>query len=165
MDAHAQRSATEAAAATSPALPVWPPRTVAVLTTLSDDGPHAIPVSAPVRAADDILLIALRADRHSLARLTANPAVAITVLAATDVAFTARGKARRVDEQVAESAAYVAVAIRVEHVDDHRQSAFKVTAGVEREWHDEVEQRALGKRVVALRKLVERHDQWRHGDG
>ncbi len=160
VNAHAQRSTPETEPATSAALPIWPPRTVAVLTTLSQNGPHAIPVSAPIRAADDVLLIALRADRDSLARLTANPAVAITVLAAGDVAFTARGNARRVGEQVAGPAVYMSVAIRVEHVDDHRQSAFKVTSGVEREWHDEAEQRALGQRVVALRELAGRPDAW-----
>src|SRR5262245_60299088 len=35
----------------APILPEWPARTIAVLATV-DDGPHAIPVSAPVRADD-----------------------------------------------------------------------------------------------------------------
>jgi hypothetical protein len=49
---------------------------------------------------------------------------------------------------------YVAVAIDVEHVDDHRQAAFVVDSGAGREWVDSSEQRALGERVSALRQMT-----------
>jgi len=53
-----------------PALPEWPPRTIAVLVTTDDhDAPHAIPVSAPVRAGDHAILLSLARTRGSLARL------------------------------------------------------------------------------------------------
>ena len=145
-------------------LPDWSPRTVAVLSTV-DPEPHAIPVSAPVRADDRTILLCLRRDRDSLARLRARPAVALTVLAGGDVAFTARGRAVVDEEPMAVDAgytavrievtavdeAYAAVRIEVTAVDDHRQAAFHVTAGVDRDWRDAGEQQALGGRVRTLR--------------
>lgn len=130
-------------------LPDWSPRTVAVLSTV-DPEPHAIPVSAPVRAGDRTILLSLRRDRESLARLRERPAVALTVLAGGDVAFTARGRAVVDEEPMAVDEAYAAVRIEVTAIDDHRQAAFHVTAGVDREWHDAGERQALGGRVQAL---------------
>ena len=131
-------------------LPEWNPRTVAVLSTV-DSEPHAIPVSAPVRAGERTILLSLRRDRDSLARLRGRPAVALTVLAGGDVAFTARGQATVLGEPMPEDAGYAAVRIDVRAVDDHRQAAFAVTAGIDREWRDHAEQQALGRRVQALR--------------
>jgi hypothetical protein len=54
------------------ALPDWPTRTIAVLATV-DQGPHAIPVSAPLRAGDRRILLSLRHDRGSLTRLRSQP--------------------------------------------------------------------------------------------
>jgi hypothetical protein len=41
------------------ALPQWPQRTIALLATLDDGGPFAIPVSAPVRAGERRILLSL----------------------------------------------------------------------------------------------------------
>jgi hypothetical protein len=140
---------------TDPAtLPDWPTRTVAVLSTLGD-GPHAIPVSAPVRAGDRRILLSLHRERGSLARLRERPEVALTILARGDVAMTARGRAQIVEEPMASAPEYAAVAIDVEHVDDHRQAAFRVESGIDRSWVDEDEQRALGDRVGALSLLAQ----------
>jgi hypothetical protein len=49
---------------------------------------------------------------------------------------------------------YAAVEIDVMEVDDHRQEAFTVEAGVERKWIDEGEKRALGQRVNTLQQLA-----------
>ena len=49
---------------------------------------------------------------------------------------------------------YVAVAIAVEHVDDHRQAAFVVDSGAGRNWVASTEQRALGERMQALRQMA-----------
>ena len=130
-------------------LPVFPRRTIAVLATV-DPAPHAIPVSAPVRASDTRVLLSLHRSRDSLVRLRATPDVALTVLAEGDVAFTARGTATVIEEPMAADAAYAAVAIDVEHVDDHRLPSFAVTGGVDREWTDASEQERLGARVSAL---------------
>jgi hypothetical protein len=135
-------------------LPTWTPRTIAVLST-TNGAPHAIPVSAPVRAGDREILLSLHRSRGSLARLRACPAVALTILAEDNVAFTARGSASVVEEPMASSPQYAAVAIAVEHVDDHRQPAFVVDGGVGREWVDEVEKAALRARVAALRTRAE----------
>lgn len=134
-------------------LPHWPTRTIAVLGT-SDGHPHAIPVSAPLRAGDRHILLSLHRTRESLARLRERPHVALTVLTEGDVAFTARGRARIREEPMDCAPDYAAVEIEVEHVDDHRQQAFLVEAGVDRRWIDEDEQRALGERVRALAELA-----------
>jgi hypothetical protein len=134
-------------------LPEWPARTIAVLTTV-DPAPHAIPVSAPVRAGERSILLSLQRDRGSLARLRERPQVALTILTEGDIAITARGRARIVEEPMGDAPDYAAVAIDVEHVDDHRQAAFVVEAGVDRRWVDEREQHALRERVQALGRLA-----------
>jgi Pyridoxamine 5'-phosphate oxidase len=131
-------------------LPEWPTRTIAVLATVNGR-PHAIPVSAPVRAGERRILLSLHRERGSLARLRKDPHVALTILAEGDVAFTARGRAHVVEEPMAVAPDYAAVAIDVEDVDDHRQAAFVVESGAGRRWIDADEQRALGARVSALR--------------
>jgi hypothetical protein len=130
-------------------LPAFPRRTIAVLATV-DPAPHAIPVSAPVRAGDTTILLSLHRSRDSLARLRANPAVALTVLAEGDIAFTARGHAHVIRDALESDQEYAGVAIEVEHVDDHRQPSFAVTGGVDREWADDTEKRRLGARVEEL---------------
>jgi hypothetical protein len=135
------------------ALPEWPQRTVGVLATV-DDGPHAIPISAPVRAGDRRILLGLHRDRGSLGRLREDPRVALLVLTEGDTAFTAHGPARVIAEPLAGAPDYVAIEIAVEQVDDHRQPAFRVVAGIDRSWVDEAEQKALGARVGELRRLA-----------
>jgi len=133
-------------------LPEWPTRTIGVLSTV-EEGPYAIPVSAPQRAGDRRILLSLHRDRGSLARLRLRPQVALTLLTEGDVAVTARGRAWIVEQPMAGAHDYAAVAIDVEHIDDHRQPAFLVESGVDRRWVDESEQRALRERVNALRAL------------
>jgi hypothetical protein len=132
-----------------PRLPRWPPRTIAVLSTVDEDV-HAIPISAPVRAGDRLILLSLHRSRDTLSRIRRWPEVALTLLAEGDIAFTVRGRATVVEEPMAVDADYAAVSIAVNHVDDHRQPAFRVTAGVDREWADEAARAALGARVRAL---------------
>lgn len=133
-------------------LPEWPSRTIAVLATV-DTAPHAIPVSAPVRAGDHTILLSLHRTRDSLARLRGRPQVALVILTEGNVAFTARGTARIVDEPMTDAADYAAVEINVTEIDDHRQAAFTLEAGVDRTWVDQYEKRALGERVNALQQL------------
>ncbi|MEU5882805.1 pyridoxamine 5'-phosphate oxidase family protein [Spirillospora sp. NPDC047279] len=99
-------------------LPLWPPKTVAVLTTVGPDGPHAIPVSSPVRAGDRSILISLHRSRRSLGRIEDLPRVALLVTA-DGVAFTARGTARIVAHGMAGAPDFAAVEIIVGDVDDH----------------------------------------------
>ena len=112
-------------------LPEWPLRTVAIFVTLGE-GPHAIPVSAPVRAGDHTILLNLHRSRDSLARLREHRQVALAFLAEGNVAFTARGAARVVDEPMADAPDYAAMEVDVAEVDDHRQEAFTIEAGIER---------------------------------
>jgi len=134
-------------------LPHWPVRTIAALAT-TDGTPHVIPVSAPVRMGDEAMLLSLHRTRDSLARLRRRPDVALLVLAEGDVAFTARGTARIVDDSLAVDPDYAAVEIVVTAVDDHRQPGFVVNEGVGRTWLDEDEQQALGVRLSALQLLA-----------
>jgi len=125
-----------------------------MLATTAADGPHVIPVSAPLRAGDRRILLSLHRSRGSLERLRHRPEVALLVLTGDDVAFTARGRAAIVEEPMSAAADYAAVAIEVEAIDDHRQPAFVIDSGVGRRWVDEAEKQALGTRVAALGELA-----------
>ena len=119
-------------------LPDWPPGTVTILAT-AGEAPHAIPVSAAVRTGPRHVLIALAGARRSLVRLRADPRVALTIVA-HDVAVTAHGRARVVEEALAEGV--VAVEIEVDEVQDHDRPTFAIEAGVRWRWTDpEAEQR------------------------
>lgn len=130
-------------------LPEWPRETIAVLVT-TDPAPHAIPVSWPVRAGDRHILISLKFDRGSLARLRERPQVALLILGGGNVALCARGTARVIAEEMPDAADYVAVRIEVEAIDDHRQSAFAVATGIQRTVLDPAELHALEGRVRTL---------------
>ena len=112
-------------------IPDWPPGTVAILTTLGVDGPHAIPVSTALRAGDDKVLLALGPSRGSLERLRADPRCALAVVA-RGTAVTLRGRAT----EIGEAAGTVAVRIDVEALDDHAQPTFAIQEGVRWEWTD-----------------------------
>ncbi|GGK48820.1 hypothetical protein [Nocardia camponoti] len=131
-------------------LPEWPVETIAVLVT-TDPAPHAIPVSWPVRAGDHRILLSLRSNRGSLARLRVQPEVALLILGGGDVALCARGRAKVIAEQMPTAQEYAAVQIDVDVIDDHRQGAFAVAAGIQREVLDDSELLALRERVATLR--------------
>jgi Pyridoxamine 5'-phosphate oxidase len=78
-------------------LPEWPMRPIAVFVTV-DGGPHAIPVRRRFGPAITRILLCLHRTRGSLARLRERPRVALAFLAEGNVAFTARGTARVVDD-------------------------------------------------------------------
>ncbi|MET7771547.1 pyridoxamine 5'-phosphate oxidase family protein [Nocardia sp. NPDC005366] len=132
-------------------LPEWPRQTIAVLVT-TDPAPHAIPVSWPVRAGDRTILISLKYDRGSLARLRERPPVALLILGGGNVALCARGTAHVIAEEMPDAQDYVAVRIDVEVIDDHRQSAFAVVDGIQRTVLDASELHALQGRVDTLRE-------------
>ncbi|NUS44074.1 MAG: hypothetical protein HOQ24_10350 [Mycobacteriaceae bacterium] len=135
-------------------LPEWPLDTIAVLVTSENSGaPHAIPVSWPVRAGDRTILLSLRYNRGSLARLQDRPQVALLILGGGDIALCARGRARVVLPQLPDAPEYAAVAIDVEAIDDHRQGAFAVAAGIRRTVLDPAELHALEARVKFLQSL------------
>ncbi|NNH70057.1 hypothetical protein HLB23_09310 [Nocardia uniformis] len=135
------------------ALPEWPLDTIAVLVT-ADPAPHAIPVSWPVRAGDRRILLSLKSDRGSLARLRERPDVALLILGGGNVALCARGTASVIADPLPGAPDYVAVAIDVEAIDDHRQSAFAVTTGIQRTVLDPSELHYLQERVATLRNLA-----------
>jgi hypothetical protein len=112
-------------------LPNWPPGTVTILST-SGAQPHAIPVSAAVRAAPNRVLIALAAGRESLTRLLADPRVALAILAEGNVALTAYGNARVIQDNLVDGV--VAVEIEVERVQNHGRDTFVIEAAVRWRW-------------------------------
>jgi hypothetical protein len=79
------------------------------------------------------VLLGLAPSRASLARLRSDPRVALTVLAAGDVAFTAHGRATVVAE---DAAGVVAVRVDVDDVQDHGQPTFVIEDGVRWRWTD-----------------------------
>jgi hypothetical protein len=131
-------------------LPSWPPGTVAILVTAGDP-PHAIPVSAVLRAGPDRILLGLARRRESLTRLRRDPRVTVAVCA-PDVALSADGTATVVDERLTE--AVVAIAVHVHTVHDHRRPTFALHAGVAWEWTDEDAERADGEVRAALLRLA-----------
>lgn len=137
-------------------LPEWPASTIAVLCTI-DGGPHAIPVAAPVRAGDQRILVSLQRTRGSLARLRENPQVALAILSGDNVAFTALGLARIVQESMPDAPEFVAVEIVVEKIDDHRSSGVVVESGVRIRFANDAGL-SLQKRIDGLRGLSERKD-------
>lgn len=136
-----------------PVLPSWPRDTIAVLTT-AYHALHAIPVSWPVRAGDRRILLSLRENRGSLARLRARAEVALTILGGDNVALTAHGSARVVADPMPGAADYVAIAVEVDAIDDHRQGAFLVEAGVQRIVVDQAEMDYLESRFATLRRIA-----------
>ncbi|MET9485888.1 hypothetical protein [Nocardia sp. NPDC006630] len=134
-------------------LPEWPLDTIAVLVT-TDPAPHAIPVSWPVRAGDRRILLSLKSDRGSLARLRERPDVALLILGGGNVALCARGRAQILADPMPGADDYTAVSIEVEVIDDHRQSAFAVLSGIQRNVLDPTELRYLEKRVATLKSMA-----------
>jgi hypothetical protein len=135
-------------------LPDWPAETVTVLAT-AGEAPHAIPVSAAVRAGPRRVLVALAVTRGSLARLRADGRVALAIVA-PDVAVTAHGRARVVDEALVEGV--VAVEIEVDSVQDHDRPTFSIEAGVRWRWTDVEAQRRDAEVRAALARLARARD-------
>jgi Pyridoxamine 5'-phosphate oxidase len=134
-------------------LPAWPEKTIAVLSTQNEEV-HAIPITAPLRIGDRQILLRLKRCRESLARLREHPKVALTIFGKGNLAFTARGPARVVQESMVVAPAFAAVAIEVENIDDHRQREFAVDSGVSLDWTNERTQRFLQEHLSALREVV-----------
>src|SRR4051812_17560526 len=111
-------------------LPEWPPGTVTVLAT-GGGSPHAVPISAAVRARPDVALLGLARRRESLARLRADPRVALVMLAEDDVAVTAHGNASVLGEVVE---GVVAVRVDVDRVQHHEKPTFVIEGGVRWRW-------------------------------
>ena len=132
-------------------LPDWPAGTVAILAT-AGPGPHAIPVSTALRAGPRTILLALAAGRGSLARLRADPSVAVAIVAGGDVALTAYGKAEPLQEPMPEGV--VAVRVAVERIQDHRRPAFVIEVGVRWRWTEAREQERDAQVRTALELIA-----------
>ena len=119
-----------------PSLPDWPAGTVCLLATAGDE-PHAVPVSTALRAGDREIVFALGARRGALERLRADPRVALAVLAAGDLAFTAHGSAAVAADPLEGVEGVVGVRIEVDRVSHHGRPTFEVERGVAWSWIDE----------------------------
>ena len=129
-----------------PSLPDGPAGTVCLLATAGE--PHAIPVSTALRGGEREILLALGARRGALERLRADPRVALAVLAAGDLAFTAHGLASVAADPLEGVDGVVGVRIAVERVSHHGRPTFEVEQGVAWSWTDE-EARERDERVRA----------------
>jgi hypothetical protein len=131
-------------------LPDWPAGTVAILVT-AGERPHAIPVSAVVRAGPRRVLIGLAHGRESLARLRRSPHVTVAICA-RDLAMSVDGAAAVLDEQLVDGVA--AVAVEVEAIHDHDRPTFALHAGVAWEWTEQAAARRDAEVQAALRRLA-----------
>jgi hypothetical protein len=129
-------------------LPDWPEGSVTVLSTGGGE-PHAIPVSTAFRSGPRTVVLGLALRRESLARLRRDPACALTVFAAGDLAFTALGRAVVIDE----GERMAAVRIDVERIQDHGTDRFVIEDGVRWRWTDAEAERADAAVRAALRAL------------
>jgi hypothetical protein len=121
---------------------------VAVLAT-GAGAPHAIPVSAIVRAGPRAVLLALARSRESLARLREEPRCALAILA-DGLAVTVHGHA----EVVNDLGRVVAVRVEVDEIQDHARPEFTIDAGVRWHWTDADAERADAEVRAALEALV-----------
>ena len=143
---------TTATCSTDPVLPDWPPGTVTILAT-AGEAPHAIPVSAAIRAGPRHALIGLASTRRSLARLRADPRVSLAIIS-EDLAVTAHGRARVLDDALVDGV--VAVEVEVHEVQDHDRPTLAIEAGVGWRWTDPDAQRRDAEVHAALARLAER---------
>jgi hypothetical protein len=120
---------------------------VALLATAGPDGPWVIPVSALRRAGDARLLLALARTRRSLARLRADPRVAVALIGA-GFSLTAAGPAAVVAEPLPGAEHMTAVEVRVERLESTLGAQTLVRAGVDWGWRD-AESDARHHRVLA----------------
>jgi hypothetical protein len=133
-------------------LPEWRLRTPAVLCAA---GPHAIPVSTGVRASGDRLLFALGGRRETLQRLREDPRAAYCLLG-SDLAFTAYGRVRVVEEQL-EVAPVAALELRVERVQDHlTDGRTELLEPARWRWRDERAREKDREVLAALERLAGR---------
>jgi flavin reductase (DIM6/NTAB) family NADH-FMN oxidoreductase RutF len=131
-------------------LPDWPAGTVAILVT-AGERPHAIPVSAVIRAGPRRLLIGLARSRESLARLRRSPEVTVAICA-RDVAVSVDGRATVLESDLVDGVA--AVAVEAEAIHDHDRPTFALHRGVAWEWTDDEAARRDAAVQAALRRLA-----------
>ena len=117
-------------------LPAWSDGTVAVLSTIGGGMVHAIPVSTALRVGPRRIVFALSRRRGSLERLRDDPRVALTLLAADNVAITAHGAAAVISESLAVDENVAAIALTVDRVCDHASCDSQVLAGTSWRWLD-----------------------------
>jgi len=133
-------------------LPQWDDGAVAILST-GGGAPHAIPVSTAVRADDRTVLLALALTRESLARLRADPRVALALLG-PDLACTVHARAAIAEEPLAEAGAVAAVRLDVDAIQDHRRPAFAIEDGVRWRWTDDTARARDADVRAGLRRLA-----------
>jgi hypothetical protein len=138
------------------ALPDWPSPTLAVLSTIGDEL-HSIPVATVLRAGARRILFSLERDHASLDRLREHPQAAIVILGDGNVAFTARGRARVVEESLPSAPDFAALVLDVDAIDDHRQPGYAVRSGIDVRGIGERNLAGLRARIDALRDLAARN--------
>lgn len=116
-------------------IPPLPDGQVAILATVGEDGPVAIPVSAIRRRGPDRLLIALAGRRASVTRMRADPRVGVS-LTGPGVALAIEGTARIVADPLPGAENMVAVEIEVRNAWDARSRTTAVDDGIRWHWTD-----------------------------
>ena len=82
------------------------------------------------------VLLALAAERGSLARLRADRRTALVLVGEGDVAVTLHGRARVLVERLASAPGVAAVELVVERIQDHGKPQFEIESGIGWRWTD-----------------------------
>jgi len=125
---------------------------VAILATVSEDGPWAIPVSALVRAGDDRVLLGLARTRRSLIRLRDHPLVALALIGA-GYSLTAHGPARVVAEPLPGAEFMAAVEVWAERLESTLGANTVIHAGIAWGWRDAASDARHRQVMAALQAL------------
>jgi hypothetical protein len=137
-------------------LPNLPPDQVAVLVTVDDEGPVAIPVSALVRVDSSTLLLALARRRASLTRARRDQRAAIS-LSGPGFSVCARGEIDVVADPLPGADFMAGLRFATTSAWDARGPATEVDSGIDWHWTDEVAQ-TRHTQVLAALALLSRQD-------
>jgi flavin reductase (DIM6/NTAB) family NADH-FMN oxidoreductase RutF len=117
-------------------IPELPEGIVAVLATVGEAGPVAIPVSALLRSGPDRLLFALAGTRASVARLRADPRAAAS-LNGPRMSLCVEGVARLAADPLPGAERMVAFELAAHRIRDARGPATEVDEGIRWRWTSE----------------------------
>ncbi len=134
------------------ALPDWERRAAGLLIVT---GPHAMPISTAVRAADRLLVFALARRRETLARLREDSRAAFALLA-EGMAFTAYGDAGVIREKLDGAPNMAGVELRVGRIQNHlADGRTEMLSAARWRWRKE-EAREADRTVVAAIEALAR---------
>jgi hypothetical protein len=136
-------------------IPDLAPDQVAILTTIDEDGPTAVPISALFRLDGSTVLVALARRRASLARARRDPRAALS-LSGPGFSICARGSLGIVAEPLPGADFMTALRFAAVSVWDARGAATEVDSGIGWHWKDSEAAGRHQRVLTALENLARR---------